>query len=374
MRSENTFEKVIKNDFAINGLIRFRASWRLRARMSLRVSFVICCHNSAKRLPETLRHLAAQKSRPGMEWEVVVVDNASTDDTAAVAEREWARADVSLRVVREPKPGLSHARICGARGAQYEVISYVDDDNWVCADWLNTVVDVFSNDASIGVAGGVSEAVFETPPPAWFEGIQGFFAVGKQHSATGDVTHTSGSILWGAGLTIRREALLRLFDRGFEFYTTGRKGAALSAGEDTELCFALREAGWKLWYDERLQLKHYMTAGRLTWSYALRLFRAMGQASALLELYQSALMRGHFGMQPAWKRTWIFQFLKALKNLAKQFVLHPVACIRQPEGSRRALDFQRLAGNAQSLLAMAGSHGELVRRIHSAEWHDSPRK
>ena len=74
--------------------------------MNAGVSVVICCHNSAKRLPETLAHLAAQDVPVGTPWEVIVVDNCSTDGTSEVASRTWAsRMTVPLRVVREERAG-----------------------------------------------------------------------------------------------------------------------------------------------------------------------------------------------------------------------------------------------------------------------------
>ena len=59
--------------------------------MTASVSVVLCCHNSVQRLPSTLKYLAAVNVPPGVDWEVLVVDNASTDDTAACAGEQWAR-------------------------------------------------------------------------------------------------------------------------------------------------------------------------------------------------------------------------------------------------------------------------------------------
>ncbi len=69
--------------------------------MTISVSVVLCCHNSVERLQPTLTHLAAVQVPPGMSWEVLVVDNASTDDTAARAAELWAQvgAPAPLRVL-----------------------------------------------------------------------------------------------------------------------------------------------------------------------------------------------------------------------------------------------------------------------------------
>lgn len=337
--------------------------------MSPGVSIVICCHNSAAKLPETLRHLAVQQVAPQVRWEVVLVDNASTDDTANVAQKLWTYPDVPLRVVAEPQPGLSHARICGVRVAQYEVISFIDDDNWVCANWLNLVTEIFTQDSAIGVAGGPSEAVFDSPRPPWFDGIKGFYAAGTQHQATGDVTDSPGTMLWGAGMNIRKSAIEALLGCGFQFLLSDRKGASLSTGGDTETCFALRAVGWRFWYDERLVLKHFMPANRLAWSYARKLMRGMGEAAVIFNIYLIALGRHPFNTRTSFKHTWLFQFLKAAKNLCKLMLTHPVDCLVQPEGHRSVLDFETIMGHLTALLAISGQYKNLIRQIRSAQWN-----
>ena len=321
-----------------------------------------------------LQYLAEQRVNASLEWEILVVDNASTDGTGDVAQTSCPEAIRAwLRVVQEPKAGLSHARIRGLRSARYDIVSYIDDDNWVCADWLDTLANIFSSDAKIGVVGGPSEAVFEIPPPPWFADIQGFYAVGAQHEKTGNVTDAPGTILWGAGMSIRKAALVSLLDHGFEFLSTGRKGAQLLAGEDIEIVFALRAMGWHLQYDERLRLRHFIPAGRLTWNYARKLLRGMGMTSVYLAMYDNALRLPPFDKQPAYKRSWLFQFLKSVKNLTCHFLAHPICCLTQPEGSRNALDWQRYHGILLQLTALRTFYKPMVLAIESAPWN-APRR
>jgi glycosyltransferase involved in cell wall biosynthesis len=240
------------------------------------VSVIICCHNSAERLPETLRHLAAQQVPEGLLWEIVVVDNASADNTSEIALRCWPTVDPApLRVVSESQVGLSHARIRGIREARHEIISFIDDDNWVPTDWVARVIALFASHPEIGAAGGRIEAAGEITPPDWFESVQGHYAVGRQYSQSGDITNTSGTLLCGAGLNLRTAAVRRLLEHGFVFMMSGRKGTRLAAGEDAELCFALRASGWRFWYDDDLVLRHFISKERLRWNYALRIMRGM---------------------------------------------------------------------------------------------------
>jgi glycosyltransferase involved in cell wall biosynthesis len=105
------------------------------------VSIIICCHNSSTKLPATLSHLRKQQVPRELPWEVVVVDNASTDGTSCVALNNWPQdAPTTLRVVTEKRLGLSHARTRGLLEAKYEIVSFIDDDNWVCSSWVKLLI------------------------------------------------------------------------------------------------------------------------------------------------------------------------------------------------------------------------------------------
>jgi len=252
--------------------------------MTVSVSVVLCCHNSAQRLPATLQHLAAVQAPPGVDWDVLVVDNASTDDTAACARTLWAQAGAPapLRVLSEPRQGLNYARWAGIRAARGDIISFVDDDNWVDTRWLEVITDVFLAEPRVGAVGAWAEPVCEGPLPPWFERVQEIYACGPQGATAGPVPVARG-YLYGAGLSIRRAALYALDAAGFAPHLVGRSGASLAGGEDSELCRALTGAGWTLWYEPRLRLRHFMPAGRLTIEYARRLSFELGRVAVRLE-------------------------------------------------------------------------------------------
>ena len=179
------------------------------------VSVVVCCHNSAPRLPETLARLAMQ--RTSARWEVIVVDNASTDGTAAVAHAVWTRygAPVDLLVVAEPEAGLSNARKAGIRAARHDVLVFADDDNWLEPDYVELARTIMAANPAIGALGGEIHAAFDAPPPPWFGPAQSYFAVGPQAPHDGDMT-THKLHVAGAGMVLRKSAVERLQQVGFE--------------------------------------------------------------------------------------------------------------------------------------------------------------
>src|SRR6516164_1105638 len=101
------------------------------------LSVIICCHNSTLRLATTLGHLKEQES-PGVPWEVLIIDNASTDGTGEFAQSCWQNGPVPLRLIGESRLGVRYARERGFSEARYEFLAFVDDDNWIAHDWVRT--------------------------------------------------------------------------------------------------------------------------------------------------------------------------------------------------------------------------------------------
>ncbi len=250
------------------------------------ISVVICCYNSSKVLPQTLGYLFRQKVSPGIEWEMIVVDNASTDNTGRLAEKMYRESNcrAAFRVVREITPGLSAARNRGLNESKHDYVIYCDDDNHLENDFVELSYRIMSSDPQIGVLGGQSIAEFDVPPPGWFKAWQNSFAIGKQGDIAGDVTWTRGYV-WGAAMVVNRAALKGLVSKGFRSRLTDRKGNALSAGGDTEICYALRNAGYKIWYDPRLKFRHHIPEDRIDWMHLRKLFKGFGKASGILDIY-----------------------------------------------------------------------------------------
>ncbi|HEY2663111.1 MAG TPA: glycosyltransferase, partial [Candidatus Binataceae bacterium] len=144
---------------------------------SLGVSVAICCHNGEKLLTPTLAHLKTQRVSAEVPWEVIVIDNASTDRTAEVAVECWkGGAPAPLRIVREPRLGLSHARMRAFAEARHELVSFVDDDNWVAPDWVETASRAMSIDPGLGAILSVNRPVADRPLPDWFARYCGYYA------------------------------------------------------------------------------------------------------------------------------------------------------------------------------------------------------
>jgi len=256
------------------------------------ISLILCCHNSAKRLPETLKHIAAQRFTTPLSWEVIVINNNSTDSTKQTALDIWKALEspTQLNVFEETKPGLSFAREKGIKVAKYDILLWCDDDNWLGNTYVETAYDVMNANQSIGALGGWCEAVFEVEKPKWFDAQAKYFAVSKQGRQSGDITKKKGCV-YGAGMVVRKSPAKQLQALGFKQLLQGRTGKKLSSGEDTEYCYALRLLGYNVWYDERLYFQHFMAPERLNLNYVSQIREAMVRSNFTLWAYLD-LLRG----------------------------------------------------------------------------------
>lgn len=144
----------------------------------LGVCVVICCYNSATLLPQTIADL--ERQRVGRELrEVLVVDNASADSTVEVARQCWgADAPAPMRIVCESRLGLCYARERALEEARYDIIGFVDDDNWVWDSWIVAVAEAFDREGELaGLESLVSPVFAVTPPPWWHEYGADYFAL-----------------------------------------------------------------------------------------------------------------------------------------------------------------------------------------------------
>ncbi|QHV97438.1 glycosyltransferase [Spirosoma endbachense] len=244
------------------------------------VSIVICTYNGASRLEPTLRHIAQQKVPSDVNWEVLLIDNASTDDSAQTAFQLWKElaCTTPFRVLHQPIKGLSYARDMGFSEAQYEYILMCDDDNWLDNDYVSYAYKIMQSHPILGVLGGHGNLVYEVPPSLNYPIHAGGAQVYRSR-----ILRSYG--IYGAGCVIRKSAYETLRLAGFKFLLTDRMGTKLSSGGDTELCYAIALAGYLIRYDNHLQFKHFIPKNRTTWNYYVEYLNEDARSHIVLEPY-----------------------------------------------------------------------------------------
>ena len=244
----------------------------------MKYSVVIATHNRAQVLRATLRSLAAL--RADGPWEVVVVDNNSTDDTGDVVRSAAAGFPAELRYVLEAQPGRSPALNTGIRAAAGGIIVTTDDDVRVPAEWLNQAahaLDAYGAD----YVGGRVLPIWGGPRPAWLPERGG----GRMWAVValldyGDAPFEFGArVPLGVNMAFRRAA----FDRAGLFDPEiGRRAGTLLGQEIREWCIRARGAGVTGSYAPGMVLEHIIPEERLTKKYFRRWFYWRGVSRALL--------------------------------------------------------------------------------------------
>ncbi len=247
----------------------------------------VCTHNGAERIPGLMSDLAGQRVDPATAWDVLVVDNASQDDTRAVCEAAFAELTVPARVVHEATPGLGYARKRVALEAQGKIVSFLDDDNRPAPDYVQNVIAAFERTPEAGVIGGRVLPRWECPPTPLAREVAGFaLAICDLGDEPIDIDDVGGGVV-GAGMCVRRDLLRDLFESEPALGSvTGRKGGDLIGGSDLAISILARKRGYLTRYDPSLNLEHCIPAARMEKAYLLALYEGIGRGQvALRRLY-----------------------------------------------------------------------------------------
>ena len=220
-----------------------------------RVSVVVCAHNGARTLADCLdgvRRLAYP------DYDVIVVDDGSTDQTAAIARR------YDCRLIQSPHLGLASARNTGLAAATGEIVAYLDDDAFPDPHWLTYLAATFMSTAHAGVGGPNIAPPGDGPTPACVACAPG----GPVHVL---LTDREAEHIPGCNMAFRRSCLEAIGGFDLQFRT---------AGDDVDVCWRLQERGWTLGFSPAAMVWHHRrNSVRAYWKQQI----GYGRAEAMLE-------------------------------------------------------------------------------------------
>jgi len=233
---------------------------------SVDVSIIVCSFNRSSRLHDLLSQIVKQEAPPGLGWEIVVVDNNSTDSTAAMV-RQFIQDHPrhNIQYLFEPAQGLSHARNRGVAEAKGELLAFTDDDVRIEKGWLSAIAEMISKREYLGFGGRIIPSL-PSDLPKWLV-LKGPFALTKGGVIVG---HNNGDEVKeykdrmnrpiGANMFFRKEA----FEKFGLFRTDlGKRGNEIYFGEDVEFCSRLEAGGARLLYVPRAVVYHPLDPSRL---------------------------------------------------------------------------------------------------------------
>lgn len=259
------------------------------------ITVVICTHNGAPHLPNVLDRLATQVCMAAINWEIVIVDNNSNDQTVWVVQLYQALPAFAdkLQYVFEPKQGLAFARRCAVQVAKGDLLAFLDDDNLPNPHWVQAVYNFGQKHPDAGAYGSQIVGRCEIEPPPDFERIACFLAVIDRCNLPFRYDQLNRWLFpAGAGLVVRRQAWLANVPE--QPALSGVAAQDLTGkGEDIETLSYLRKAGWPIWHNPGMRIEHVIARDRLSAHYLLALFRGVG-----LSRYHTRMIRFRHWQRP----------------------------------------------------------------------------
>jgi glycosyltransferase involved in cell wall biosynthesis len=250
----------------------------------IKLSLIIATYNRAERLERALGSLSAQ-TLPAELWEVVVVNNNSSDDTLVrFARFVAAHPELNAHIFTETRQGVSHARNRAIIESRGEYIAVIDDDETVNAGFLKEYYDFFEAYPHAAAAGGRIRPQYEVAPPKWLSPRTIRPIVGTIDLGDKIIPFSHGRFFGGGNMGLRRTAIDKygVFDPAL-----GRTGTSLMAGEEKELFYRLKDAGEQIYYLPNAIINHIIPPERLTREYFTRLCSLIGRSERVRTLNRS---------------------------------------------------------------------------------------
>lgn len=284
------------------------------------ITVLICTFNGAKNLPSTLKHLAQQEFKK-IAVEIILVDNASVDNTAEIARKLWKElnTNIDLRIISEPRKGKDKAIDTGLSEANYQYVIICDDDNWLAKNYVQLSYQIMNENEDIGILGGQGLPAKTLNLPEWFPSQKTYYAIGKQGLISGEIKHywPSFRFIWGAGSVINMKAYHLLMKCGFKRVLTYEAEGKIARSEDIELCYSIWLTGYKLWYDRRLIYEHALEQDRLTWLSLIHIAKISIPAYHILRPYDILIFAGI--KNPPVKTYWFKYIIYSFKSCVNYF-------------------------------------------------------
>ena len=324
--------------------------------MMLGVSVIVCCYNSSKRLPNTLAHLANQKVPGTISWEILIVDNSSTDNTRQVIDELRTHFDLKcpVDVIVASEPGLSNARRKGLEKSRFEYIIFCDDDNWLSPNYVCEAFKILNENVLCGIVGSKILPEFESEKPHWFDEYQMYYSVGERYHCSGDITEVVGTVL-GAGMITRKSIWQNVFRSNYKFLCVDRIGNKLSTGGDIEMCAIVRELKLRIYYSNEIYLKHFIPKERLNISYLKRNAFGVGMFYVLIQPYHY-LSKKKAIRKSIWIKDLLFNVIRLWKPFVQLMHFKKIGFIVQ---------FYLAKGKVYGLLTLRKQYLENIKYIQS---------
>jgi len=238
----------------------------------VKISVIVCTHNRSAYLQKAVLSLMKQ-SLPMKDYEIIVVDNASTDNTKE-------SVDNSVIYMYESRLGLSHARNTGLSIALGKYVAYLDDDAIASPDWLENILKVFAKTDS-GAIGGRVLPIWESARPSWL--ADNMLSSLSLLDSKEKMNCSNDSLLFGVNIAFQTKLLKDI--GGFDT-SLGRVGDKLVGDEETLVQRKLLDLGYSCLYHPDLCVYHHVSPERLNKNWFIKRSFWGGVSSAAVDVRQ----------------------------------------------------------------------------------------
>ena len=245
------------------------------------ISVLVCTRNRSTLLREACEAILAVED-PGKPWELLIVDNLSTDDSMEVA-LSVAASDPRVRVEVEPILGLSAARNAAIRHARGEFLIFIDDDAFPEPSWLRELTQALEAPGVMSVGGPVTPQFAGELPPWFGERYLPYVTVWDLGPEPVELAYNEYPR--GANMGFRKE----VFERFGDFsHHLGRRGNSLRSCEETELCLRIERSHGKVLYVPGARVDHRVDASRINEQWLMDRFGAQGRSEAIVDWHHGS--------------------------------------------------------------------------------------
>jgi glucosyl-dolichyl phosphate glucuronosyltransferase len=283
------------------------------------VSVIISTHNRSRGVLATLDALVRQEAS-GCSYDVIVVDNNSTDGTSDAVRRFIGAGHSNVRLLFEPTPGVSHGRNAGIRAARAPILAFTDDDVIVAPDWVANIKRALDAHPEVVYVSGPMQPIYEAPPPRWLEKAAHGPCVLRDRGDRPLVSRP-GCFFAGwatANIAFRRE----VFDR------VGLFSGDFPRGQDLELIMRVWEAQGCGLYAPDVIVRHVVPAERMTKAYHRMWHTREGDIRGRLRYFERMAHDGRVMREPLPGPSWFGVRRFVYRQLASAIVSWAGALIR----------------------------------------------
>ena len=276
------------------------------------ISVVICTYNRVDVLSDTLQSWLSVDNT-GVEAELIIIDNNSSDHTAHIVEAFSANWSGQLRYFSETKIGLSNARNRAIHEVSNDILAFVDDDVFFDKNWLTEICAAFESHPDVVCVGGKSIPTFDTPPPDWVtEEIYSFY--GSTRTGDADRMMTFPEHPFGLNMAFRKS----VFDRVGDFNPQlGRSKGCLLSNEELDIFYRIAKADLNVFYASNALLYHRIPPERTEKRWIIERTYWQGVSDVVYWQIVNPRKKIHLAMKALWLLRTIIYFY--IKNMLRRF-------------------------------------------------------